>query len=305
MSSQAISRLTNLEPRAAWPDEARDFTPWLADNLDHLNEAIGLELELAGREVAVEGFAADILARDVTNGSNVLIENQLERTDHQHLGQIMTYLAGLDARTVIWIAPEFREPHLSAIGWLNQHTSEAFAFFAVRLRVVSIAGSPPAPIFEVMEKPNGWERRLQHVATRSGGSARGDARAAFWAAYLERFPRATEWGLAPRRHSNAWVKNVLHGRIWLSFWIGDENCGVFVRGPFGTSIEETTELIEPYIEELSRQLSVPCVSELRYPLLQRLETSAADPSNWPQIIDWMEETRERYTRAINQIVDLT
>lgn len=117
--------------REAWPNEATDFTPWLAENLHRLSQVIGVPLELEGTEVAVEGYSADILAKYPADDSRVIIENQLEYTDHTHLGQIMTYLAGLDAKTVVWIAREFRGPHLSAVRWLNTHTTDEFAFFAV------------------------------------------------------------------------------------------------------------------------------------------------------------------------------
>ena len=93
--------------------------------------------------------------------SVILIENQLEQTDHTHLGQIMTYLAGLDAKTVVWIAPSFREPHLSAIRWLNEHTADGFSFFALKARVVRIGDSPFAPMFEVVEQPNLWDRQIE------------------------------------------------------------------------------------------------------------------------------------------------
>jgi hypothetical protein len=134
MNEVVFGRLTDLLPREAWKHEAHAFTPWLAENIDQLSEAVGIPLELTGTDIAVENFAADILARDSENGTIVLIENQLEVTDHTHLGQIMTYLAGLEAQVVIWIAPKFREPHLSAIRWLNEHTADGFSFFAVRLR---------------------------------------------------------------------------------------------------------------------------------------------------------------------------
>jgi hypothetical protein len=150
MTDIRFDRLVDLPLREAWKHEAHEFTPWLAQNIDHLSEAIGVPLELTGTEVAVETFSADILARNPMNDSIVLIENQLEMTDHTHLGQIMTYVAGLEAQTVIWIAPSFREPHLSAIRWLNEHTADGFAFFAIKARVVRIGDSPFAPIFEVV-----------------------------------------------------------------------------------------------------------------------------------------------------------
>lgn len=161
MTDIRFDRLTDLPLRDAWRHEALDFTPWLAQNIDHLSDAIGMPLELTGTEVAVESFSADILARNPMDDSVVLIENQLDTTDHTHLGQIMTYLAGLEAQTVIWIAPKFREPHLSAIRWLNKHTADGFSFFAVKARVLRIGDSPFAPIFEVVEKPNDWERRIR------------------------------------------------------------------------------------------------------------------------------------------------
>ena len=127
-----LGRLKNVNLREAWSHEAQDFTPWLAENLDRLSTAIGIPLELEGQEVSVESFSADILARNPQNDSRVLIENQLEQTDHTHLGQILTYLAGLEAQVVIWVASSFRDPHISAVQWLNDHTVAPFAFFAVR-----------------------------------------------------------------------------------------------------------------------------------------------------------------------------
>lgn len=112
-----IGQLVDVRPRSAWQHEAHDFTPWLAENLDQLGAAIGLVIEPEGTEIAVGAFSADLLARDVS-GRRVLVENQLETTDHGHLGQIMTYLSGLEAEIVVWIATEFRDQHVSALDWL-------------------------------------------------------------------------------------------------------------------------------------------------------------------------------------------
>ena len=106
-----FARLSDTSLREAWRDEARDFTPWLSDNIDYLSEVLGLELEATETEVAVDNFSADIMATEARTGHRVLIENQLEGSDHRHLGQILTYLAGLDAKSVIWVAREFQEAH--------------------------------------------------------------------------------------------------------------------------------------------------------------------------------------------------
>jgi len=146
-----FGRLTDIPLREAWPLEASAFTPWLAENIETLSQAVGMSLELTGTEVSVDSFSADILARDVRDDTIVLIENQLEVTDHRHLGQIMTYLPGVKAQSVIWIASDFRQAHLAAVQWLNEHTSDGFSFFAVKVRAVRIGDSPVAPVFEVLE----------------------------------------------------------------------------------------------------------------------------------------------------------
>ena len=162
----ATSRLARLERvalRAAWPNEASNFTPWLAEkeNLDLLAERLGIPLQLEAVEKQVGAFSADILAKEPDTENWVLIENQVTPTDHSHLGQLMTYAAGLDARTVIWIAGVFREEHRAAIDFLNRATTEDYAFFGVQIELYKIGDSPLAPEFVVVAKPNDWSKRTQ------------------------------------------------------------------------------------------------------------------------------------------------
>ena len=182
--------LNEINLRAAWPDEARDFTPWLSENLERLSRTLGIPMELEDIEVPVEQFSADVLARNPTDNSLILIENQLEQTDHSHLGQIMTYLAGLQAQTIIWIAREFREPHLSAVRWLNDHTSDPFSFFAIQVKVVRIGNdesSPVSPVFEVLEKPNEWDRRITDTKNEALNELQ-KYRHDFWQSYAQEYP---------------------------------------------------------------------------------------------------------------------
>ena len=307
MSPTRFSRLTDLPPRDAWSHEERDFTPWLAANLNHLAEAIGIPLELTQIEVAAERFEADILARNPMDDTIVLIENQLEATNHTHLGQIMTYLAGLDAHTVIWIAPTFREPHLSAIRWLNQHTAEGFSFFAVRVRVVQIADSPFAPIFEVVEKPNDWERRLAASRQSTGNySETGERRRAFWQAYLDRVPSASGWGLRPSATSSVWVP--IPGLVtdaYLALWIGANESGAVLRGPRGTQGEEVREQLTPHADHLERELGATFLGgSTGHFLSTRVGKGIGDPRNWPEIIDWLETTRGAYLGSLAGVMQM-
>lgn len=200
-----LGELVTADLRKAWPHEAHNFTPWLAKNLDRLSDVIGLDLDLEGSEVQVGPYRADIVANDPSDGTRVLIENQLEDANLRHLGQVLAYLAGLEAKVVVWIAKEFDEQHRSAIRWLNDHTDDPFAFFAIRVRVVRIAESPLAPVFEVLERPNEWDRRVQE-STRTGElSERGQFWRAFWNHVASNYPdevRPNELGsgrrVAPR-----------------------------------------------------------------------------------------------------------
>lgn len=162
MSTANLGRLEKVSLREAWPNEASHFTPWLAkaENLALLGEAIGRDLEPHAEEHSVGPFRADILCRDIGTDSWVLIENQLERTDHGHLGQLLTYAAGLNTVTVVWVAERFTDEHRAALDWLNQKTPEDIAFFGLEVELWRIGKSPLAPKFNVVSKPNEWTRQI-------------------------------------------------------------------------------------------------------------------------------------------------
>ncbi|RKF13528.1 hypothetical protein D6850_14670 [Roseovarius spongiae] len=304
MTDIRFGRLQDLPLREAWKHEALEFTPWLAENIDHLSEAIGIPLELTGTEVAVETFSADILARNPMDDSVVLIENQLETTDHTHLGQIMTYLAGLEAQTVIWLAPSFREPHLSAIRWLNEHTADGFSFFAIKARVVRIGDSPYAPIFEVVEKPNDWDRKLiaQKRTVVGGTSELGDMREAYWAEYVARHP---DTRVPAKRGSWISFSPDKAPDIKVVLWIGQKAAGIFVRGHSGLTTDAFREWILPRIPKLEERLGITNQSGEGTELGQRFEASVADPSTWPAAQDWQERMLELYISALNCIAEDT
>jgi hypothetical protein len=149
-----LGKIQMVPLRSIWKNEAQDFTPWLADNIEELGEALGLELEYEDREVSVGPYSADILARDAGTGKYVVIENQLEKTNHDHLGKCITYSAVLDASAVVWIASDFTEEHKKALDWLNDHTSDEIAFYGVKLELIKIDNSLPAIQFNIQSIPN-------------------------------------------------------------------------------------------------------------------------------------------------------
>lgn len=295
MADVQFGRLQDLPLRNAWENEARGFTPWLAENIDHLAEVIGIPLELTGTEVAVGTFAADILARNGLDGSLVLIENQLQEGDHGHLGQIMTYLAGLEAQTVVWIAPSFREPHLSAIRWLNEHTADDFSFFAVRLRVVRIGNSPFAPIFEIAEKPNDWDREVKKTAT-AEWSAYYDVKQAFWKALLNEYPEFGDLGVKPWRYSNNYISVGDAPRADISIFLARHQSGIYLRSGRGEPSEPISAVLGPHRENVEKSLGANLGPSGRgdYFLYQTFPKGHEEEDSWPDIICWMHEQVTRY-----------
>lgn len=197
MSSVSLDHLKRLSPRDAWSNEATDFTPWLAkdENFSVLADALHFtDAEVEATEHSVGSFSADIIARD--RDGYILVENQLEQTDHTHLGQILTYLAGLDgAVKVVWVSTKVREEHRAAVDWLNAHTPDDFSFFAVELELFQIGTSPAAPHFHVVAKPNEWSRHVTQRSRQLSETATSDRQQRymdFWTAFGSTLPNMTQ-----------------------------------------------------------------------------------------------------------------
>lgn len=149
-----LVKLETISPRKIWDNEAYDFTPWLANNLQELYQVTGLDLQFEGKEVPVGPFSADILAKDNETNDFVVIENQLEKTNHDHLGKCITYASVLGAKTIIWIATEFTEEHKKAMDWLNDNTSNDLAFFGIEIEVLKVSDDKASLQLNVISKPN-------------------------------------------------------------------------------------------------------------------------------------------------------
>lgn len=209
MELGTIKRIKDL--RKVWPHEANDFTKWLAEehNLSVLGEAIEIEMELEETESAVGGFSLDIFAKEVGTGRRVVIENQLEDTNHDHLGKILTYAAGKDAEIIIWVVKRARPEHRKAIEWLNQHIDESTAFFLVEIELWQIEDSKLAPRFNVVEQPNDWAKT---VKISEGLTETQSLNLSYWQSFVE-FARNDEQYM---KHFNLYKPQAQN---WYSMWL--------------------------------------------------------------------------------------
>jgi len=222
MEHPTLGRLEKVDPRTVWDHEAHDFTPWLAqeENLSQLGDAIGIELELEGTEQNVGPFNADILCKDTVDDQWVLIENQLEHTDHGHLGQLLTYAAGLDAVTIIWIARRFTDQHRAALDWLNEITEEGIDFFGIEIELWQIDDSPIAPKFNLVSKPNNWSKTVSRTAQQDGElTDTKKLQLEYWTAFADYL----------KEHSERVRPRSPRAQHWMNFAVGRTNCRLAAR----------------------------------------------------------------------------
>ena len=182
-----LGKLEEVDIRKVWPHEQYDFSKWLAteENIKELGDALNLSLTDVETEKFVGNYRCDILCKDEITGKMVLIENQLEPTNHDHLGKIITYASGLDAAVVVWIVASARDEHASAIEWLNKHTDDEISFFLMEVHAYKIDDSDPAPQFKIIEQPNDFVKIVKAVSKNSDMNESQKNRLEFWTQFNE------------------------------------------------------------------------------------------------------------------------
>ena len=313
MSSNILGRLERVDLRTTWQSEATEFTPWLAeaDNLAILGETIGRELELEGQERNVGPFRADILCKDVESGQWVLVENQLERTDHLHLGQLLTYASGLQAVTIVWIAARFTEEHRATLDWLNEITDDRFEFFGLEVELWRIGESPPAPKFNIVSKPNDWSRDVNQAAKRIETEALTEMKQkqlAFWTMFREYLQNKGSPIRAQKPFPQHWANyrigrsgfvleatlNSRENRIGVGLYINSED----PKGHFNRLLQQKPS-VEADFEDGLEWLELPerKGAAIRF---YRNDIDPLDEANWSSIAEWFRKHLERFDAVFRQ-----
>ena len=307
-----LSKLERVPVREAWKHEASDFTPWLAeeDNLQALAEALGIsELELVATEHEVGDFKLDILCTD--GDQQVIIENQLEETDHKHLGQILAYAAGVDARKVIWVATSFRLEHLAALQYLNVNTNDDLSFFAVQIELWRIGDSPLAPKFEVVAKPNNWARASREQArAASTSSPTKQLQLRFWTALVEHLAKDAPQIRPANPGPYHWL-NTSMGRTGFGLNITantrEDRLGVELYLSGSEAKRHFTNLLSQKVE-IEAALGFPLDwQELPAKTASRIaswysDASIDDESRWEEYKDWLTQRLAAMERVLRPIV---
>lgn len=307
-----LSKLERVPLREAWRHEASDFTPWLAEpeNLQLLAEAIGLsELEPVATEHLVGDFKLDLLCTD--GEDRVIIENQLDMTDHGHLGQLLVYASGVGARKVVWIAESFRQEHVAALQFLNENTTEALSFFGVEVQLWRIGDSPLAPRFEVVAKPNEWTKagREQARAAAEASPTR-QRQHEFWVALVDHMakqaphirpqkPRLQFWLTVSIGRSgfklNA-IANSRDRRLGIELYISSEEA----KRHFA-NLHAQRERIEAQLGyELDWQ-ELPDAKAVRI-AVWRPDSPLEEEDRWPEYLDWLTQRIVEMHRVFQPLV---
>lgn len=306
-----LGRLERVDLRAEWSKEDRDFTPWLAqeENIGLLGETLSMSLEVEEEERRVGRFSADILCRDTAtaDGDWVVIENQLETTDHSHLGQILTYAAGLEAKTCIWVAAKFHEEHRAAIDWLNEITGEGHQFFALEIELWRIGDSLSAPKFNIVAKPNDWKRDVGRAAKNAQPAnltKTKQLQLQFWTKLHERLdghkslrckkPRAQHWmnfSIGRSGMQLGTIINTRENRIGVELYLGDANADSYFE-----QLEESKDIIHQELGFELEWMPLPNRQACRLIVFRSVE-NLTDEVSWPEPHDWMIETLEKMQKC--------
>ena len=307
---QNLKQLTPVDLSEVWETEPQHFTPWLAkeENLTLLGEALGMELELDAQEINVGGFRADLRCKNTVDDSWVIIENQLEATDHRHVGQLLTYAAGLDAHTIIWIAKTFRQEYRAMLDWQNRITDERYRFFGIEVKVWQIEDSARAVQFDVVSSPNDWSRGVSRDTQRAANqelSGTQQLMRKFWTGLREYMNDSGSSVNCPAPTTRNYLQfSIGRTTFTVQAWVASTNREIGIRlymaGDFSKAhyhlLKEQQEEIHNEFGETLEWNELP-TSERSRISLSKQDTDPLDENDWTQQYEWLTTRLERFNQV--------
>ena len=316
MAKTEIGTLKQVPVRSVWPKEAGDFTPWLAENVELMSDALGMELELEGQEVSVGGYSADLVFRDLSSGARVVVENMYGSTDHDHLGKLITYAAGLKASYAVLLTETFRAEHRSALNWLNSVSTEGCGFFGLSLEVWRIGDSIPAPQLRVDVQPDDWSKSVRAAKDREDSER--DARfRQFWTGVQPGFrDDDAYWAGLGRPSKEAWMSFKRRQGIAfiVSFCRLDGARRLRVEAYVDTGDPDSTDEMYSALESRSVEIEKAFGGPLEWSALEKRRASRVsyyfpkpmgieDEELWPEAHEWIVPTLGRLRVAVDPVLD--
>ena len=304
-----LGKVEKLPIREQWKNEEYDFTPWLAkdENIQLLGDEINLDLEVEGIEQAIGSYKADIVATD-GNNRKVIIENQLEKTDHKHLGQIITYASGVEAQIIIWVCSQVTDEHRQAINWLNEVTRADIAFFACEIELWRIGNSQPAPKFNIVASPNDWTKVVKSTANSKDLSETKKAHLDFWngfKAYMEE--EETSLKLRQPRPQHWYTMAVGRSKFQISLTTNTQSkeigCEIYIRGKEAkeafAQLKQQKEPIESALDKLEWH-ELPDGQDCR--IKQTFNGDSKNKEQWGTLHYWLKDKSETFYEVFAPII---
>jgi hypothetical protein len=307
-----FGRAEQVPLRELWKNEAQDFTPWLEANPDRLGELLGMELEFV-REQSVGLFSLDLLGRDKNSDQLVIVENQLDKSDHSHLGQLLTYAGGFEPAYVVWIAKEIRSEHKAALDWLNSVTNSETYFFGIEIKAIRIDDSNPAPLLDVVVQPNSWSKQAHETKSAANDSPRARQYLAFWERVIAEFGgEFTE--LKNRKASPQLWLSASSGISAVNLALVFTSRGLKAEFYFGSKSEEQNtkrfeavlaarDLIESKMGRSAEWESLPGQKASRVAIYGP-ECDVTNASEWANYIEWFRSAYRDMRNAAPVVVSL-
>ena len=293
-----LGKLQEIDIKKVWQHEQYDFSKWLAseENIQELGDTLGLSLTDVETEKFVGKYRCDILCKDEITGKVVLIENQLEPTDHDHLGKIITYASGLDASVVVWIVASARQEHASAIEWLNKHTDDDLSFFLIEVHAYKIGDSEPAPQFKIIEQPNDFVKSIKAISQSSELSDSERSRLEFW----------TQLNEVLEERGKPFNKGKPTTDHWYSIAMGSSECQISIdlvnkehKIRVGVWVTDNKDLFDKFYANKD-QIEATCGFKLKWNRLDNKKASLA--CTYIQGLDF--DNPENYPELMNKSIDL-